>query len=1005
MLGSSETEKSGDGAGGRFVDRICDGPVVAWDDRVRASLAEFTDDGVCEQAPEERSGSDEAGCGIVTRDSLAHLLDVPKVRDLIAGVICGSPYLAGLMRVDHERLRCCLDCVPEEHFAHLNETLAREMDVAGDQPAAMKALRAYKSGVALLTALCDIAGVWPVMTATDVLARSADLALTHAVRFLFRQASAKGQWHAADAACPEVGSGYIVLGLGKHGANELNYSSDIDLIVFYDRARARLKEGLEPQPFFVRLTRDLVRLMQDRTEHGYVFRTDLRLRPDAGATQIALSTDAAIAYYESFGQNWERAAMIKARAVAGDIEAGEALLAELQPFIWRKYLDFAAIADVHAMKRQIHAFRQLGGIGVAGHNIKLGRGGIREIEFFVQTQQLIAGGRQVELRQRQTLVTLDTLAERGWIEGEVRDQLRRAYLFLRRIEHRIQMVADEQTHDLPSDAESLERFAKFAGYENTAAFSAELLPVLETVQSDYAALFEDSPGLSPEGANMVFAGQDDDPGTIAMLSQMGFSQPASVIATVRGWHSGRYAAVRSARSRERLTEVQPLLLEALSQTADPDGALSSFDRFMSDLPTGVQLFSLLRANPNLMRLVADIMGTAPRLAQVLSRRRRLLDAVIDPRTFSALPDSGELEELIASELARGGDLQEVLDRARIVGSEQSFLIGVRVLSGVINASQAGGAYAVLAERLVSLLQEEVERELSRVHGRVAGGAAAVVAMGKLGGREMTATSDLDLIVVYDFDEGTVQSDGARALAPQQYYARMTQRLISALSAPTAEGLLYEVDMRLRPSGQQGPVATRLGSFIRYQAEDAWTWEHLALTRARVISGPPEMRSRIDEAIRAALCRPRDREKIAADVHEMRQRIAEAKGGGGLWDLKTVPGGMVDLEFIAQFLQLVYAEKHPEVLDQNTLSAFRKLRDAGLITQVQAEVLMPATRLVHNVTQILRICVPGRFDPGTTSAGLKQLAARAGEVSSFVELEDKLQANLAGVADLFPELVA
>jgi glutamate-ammonia-ligase adenylyltransferase len=413
---------------------------------------------------------------------------------------------------------------------------------------------------------------------------------------------------------------------------------------------------------------------------------------------------------------------------------------------------------------------------------------------------------------------------------------------------------------------------------------------------------------------------------------------------------------------------------------------------------------LLKANPGLLRLVADIMGTAPRLAHILSRRRRLLDAVIDPRTFSTLPGAAELDKVISTEIGISGDVQEALDRARVVGSEQAFLIGVRVLSGSINAGQAGGAYALLAERLIGALQGFVELELSRNHGAVPGAAAVVLAMGKLGGYEMTAASDLDLIVVYDFDEAAQQSDGARPLAPSQYYARMTQRLVTALSAPTAEGTLYEVDMRLRPSGQSGPLAARLSSFIDYQANEAWTWEHMALTRARVVTGPPLLRAKVEAAIDAALRRPRDRAKVASDVREMRERIAKEKGTTNIWDLKQVRGGLVDLEFIAQFLQLVWADKAPGVLDQNTARALRKLSQHGALSAEHADVLIPATELIHNLTQILRLCLDGPFDPAAAPKGLKELLVRAGDAPTFPALETRLTDTLATVAELYDAIV-
>ncbi len=947
----------------------------------------------------------KAAAAAADLDALVRALDRETVARLLAGIFAGSPYLRGLIGRDVPRLQHILCHPPSVALAELCTGASSEADTAADMTTAMRAVRRFKASAALLVALCDVGGVWSEMTVTAALTQTADSALDASVRFLFRQATTKGDWLSATADQPDKTSGYIVLGMGKYGAHELNYSSDIDLIVFFDGTRAKVRVGLDVHTFFVRLTRDLVRLMDERTADGYVFRTDLRLRPDAGATQIALSTDAAMIYYESVGQNWERAALIKARPVAGDIEAGDSLLDSLAPFIWRKYLDFAAIADVHAMKRQIHAHRGFGAIAVPGHNVKLGPGGIREIEFFAQTQQLIAGGRQSDLRVRDTLSALKALTARGWITDEVRSRLDTAYCYLRKIEHRLQMVADEQTHEIPEQPLDLERFAQFAGYATAATFSQDYTQVLETVQGHYEALFASSPQLTAAGSNMVFAGEVDDPATLQALAQMGFSQPSSVLAAVRGWHHGRYPAVRSPRARERLTEVQPLLIAALGATADPDLAFAGFDRFVASLPEGVQLFSLLRANPKLLSLVADIMGTAPRLARILSRRRRLLDAVLDPRTLGALAEKSDLEAVIVAQTPAGSDLQDVLDRARAVGQEQAFLIGVRVLMGTIHAGQAGNAYALLAQSLIARLQTAVEAEMVRAHGRVPGGQAAVVAMGKLGGCEMTASSDIDLIVVYDFDKDALQSDGPRPLAPSHYYARMTQRLVAALSAPTAEGLLYDVDMRLRPSGQKGPVATQLESFAAYQANEAWTWEHLALTRARVVTGPAALRHAVDRIIQSTLRRPRDRPKTVTDVRDMRRLIEQEKGTQNIWDLKQVRGGLVDLEFIAQYLQLIYAASHPEVLDQNTHAVFQKLGVSGLISTADAETLKAACRLLHNLGQILRLCLEAEFDPASAPLGLKQQLAVAGHMPDFASLERHLRETLTIVHGLFEKLVA
>jgi glutamate-ammonia-ligase adenylyltransferase len=929
---------------------------------------------------------------------LARLLEAPPVRDLLAGTFEASSYLSGLIERNPAALLETLATAPETRFAELCRKVSAAGS-AGSMADAMRALRVFKNDIALLVALCDLGGAWPVMTVTRYLSEAADAAVSAAVRFVFAQARAKGDWLGTDA------EGYIVLGMGKYGAFELNYSSDIDLIVFYDLARIRLRGSVEVQHFFVRLTRDLVRLLHERTGDGYVFRTDLRLRPDPGSTPLAISTEAALNYYESFGQNWERAALIKARAVAGDLAAGADILKGLAPFIWRKYLDFAAIADIHAMKRQIHAVRGFATIGVAGHDIKVGRGGIREIEFFVQTQQLIAGGRQPELRTPETLVALERLQQRGWITAQARDELGEAYRALRSVEHRLQMVADEQTQTLPDDPDKLEQLAHFCAFPDAGAFAAALTRELERVQGHYARLFEDSPELTSGGANMVFAGEADDPGTVAALAAMGYARPSAVIAAVRGWHHGRYPAVRSARARELLTEVQPLLIAALADTADPDLALMGFDRFLSELPSGVQLFSLLKQNPNLLGLIAAIMGTAPRLARILSKRRRILDAVLAPGFFGSLPAQQELERIIAAELAGASSYEDVLDRARLVANEQAFLIGVRVLTGTITAGQAGGAYALLAERMIEAMQGAVEREMEKAHGRVPGGAAVVVAMGKLGGREMTAASDLDLLVIYDFDPRASQSDGARPLAPTQYYARLTQRLISAFTSQTAEGKLYDVDMRLRPSGQKGPVATQLSSFIHYQDREAWTWEHLALTRARVVSGPPALRVTVEEAIRKVLARPRDAWKIAADVRDMRALIEREKGSADIWDLKQVRGGLVDLEFIAQYLQLIHAAERPDVLSQNTVTALANLDRAGVLPAGASEVLVPAARLLNNLTQVLRLCLDGPFEAAKASHGLKHLLAKAGGLPDFARVEADLAAHEAAVAGLFRRLVA
>ena len=948
-----------------------------------------------------RQSAAEAGAG-----ELLPLLDRPAVDQLLRAVLGASPYLTGLCLRDPKGLSGFLAISPEASAAEAAAALNEALSSASSAAESMTALRRYKSRMALLVALADLAGAWSVDRVVAALTEAADRTINGAVRFLLRRATRAGDLIADDPERPDVAGGYIVIGMGKYGAGELNYSSDVDLIVFYDLARVRLREGIEPSAFFVRVTRELVRLMQERTADGYVFRVDLRLRPDPGATQVALSTNSALHYYESFGQNWERAALIKARAVAGDIEAGRELLSELAPYVWRKYLDYAAIADIHAMKRQIHAFKGFGEVGVAGHNIKLGRGGIREIEFFAQTQQLIAGGRQTELRTPRTLEALDRLAERKWINPAAAAELQRAYRFLRSVEHRLQMISDEQTQTLPREEARLRPVACLSGFADVVSFGDRLRSELLAVQRHYAQLFEAMPELTrKDGGNLVFTGDDPDPTTVETLRSMGFKEPQQAWRTVSAWHFGRYPAMRSARARERLTELHPVLLEVLASTSDPDAALVVFDRFLSELPAGVQLFSLLRTNPGLLRMLADIMGSAPRLANILGRRTQVLDAVLDPGFFGSEPTPDDLAQRITSDLAQVHDYPDKLDRARVIGNEQAFLIGVRVLTGTITADRAGGAYATLAECLIAQLQRETETELARVHGRMPGGAASVIAMGKLGGREMAANSDLDLIVVYTFDDGASASDGGKPLPGTQYYSRLTQRLISAIASPTAEGRLYEVDMRLRPSGTSGPVASHLRSFTDYQREAAWTWEHMALTRARVITGPVRLQERLRRIIAEVLRQPRDPVRLTADVREMRERIATEKGAGGAWDLKLARGGLLDIEFIAQHLQLRHAHEHPEILDQSTLGALDKLARAKLLSASDAEVLMPAARLYQSLSQLLRLCLDGPFDPAKAPRELAALLAAAGDAPNLARLEADLGDTQAEVARIFENVIS
>ncbi len=922
---------------------------------------------------------------------------------LLPSIFGNSPFLTGIAVKEWAFLTRLVEQGPDPLFAEVTAGIEETEDLAEDTAAVMRRLRVARRRVALVAALAELAGVWSLEQQTAALSRFAEAALGAALRHLLREAARKGSIALAAADQPEQGSGLIVLGMGKLGGYELNYSSDIDLIVLYDPALARVTARDGVQSFFVRLTRDLVRILESYTGDGYSFRTDLRLRPDPASTPLAMSVPAALAYYESVGQNWERAALIKARPVAGDRAAGRSFLRELQPFIWRKNLDFAAIQDIHSIKRQINAHRGGGRIAVEGHDIKTGRGGIREVEFFAQTQQLIWGGRLKELRVGPTCEALRRLAAAGRIDPGTAAQLIDDYRFLRRLEHRLQMVDDAQTHALPSDRAGIARIAVFLGYSDTEAFVADLCGHLASVERHYAELFEQAPTLAGPG-NLVFTGADNDPETLRTLSQLGFAEPANVSALVRSWHHGRLRATRSQRAREILTELVPELLKIFGATPHPDAALRRFDQFLSHLPAGVQLFSLFYANPGLLALVADIMAGAPRLAAHLAQHPAVLDSVLTQGFFDAAPDHAGLAAELDQVMAGARNFEDTLDRLRRWAGERRFQVGVQLLRRGLDGAQAGAALADIAETALAALLPRVEAEFARRHGRVPGGSFAVIGMGRLGSREMTLASDLDLILIYDAPPGTETSDGPQPLPVTTYFARLSQRLISAIIAPTAEGRLYDVDMRLRPSGEAGPIASHFAGFARYQSESAWTWEHMALTRARPVAGDPDLCQRISETIAAVLRSPRDPEKLVIDIAGMRRRIGEENPRPSHWDLRNRPGGLIDLEFIVQYLLLRHTTKSPQILCRRTAEGIAALGEAGLLPPEAQHDLGEAAALFRNVQSVLTLLGDG--SPSTTvlaEPDAATLAACVGAVD-FARLDADTTAAAARVSSWYDRLI-
>jgi glutamate-ammonia-ligase adenylyltransferase len=730
--------------------------------------------------------------------------------------------------------------------------------------------------------------------------------------------------------------------------------------------------------------------METRDEGGYVFRTDLRLRPDPAATPPVVAVPAAISYYESMGQNWERAAMVKARPVAGDFGVGAAFLSEIRPFIWRRHLDFAAIADIHAMKQRIDAHRRrtLGGgahapLGIGGYNVKLGGGGIREIEFVTQTLQLVWGGRDPAFRCPTTLGALRSLARHGQLPPEAEADLAAAYEFLRSLEHRLQMVDDRQIHVLPERLGELERFASFAGFADAGHLADTLIGHLERVEAHYQGLFTATSRAATAAGPSVTVEAVAERGQAVMewLARLGFTDGAKIATTLAGWRQGRLRALRSERARQLLDHILADAMTALARQPQPDIAFARFDALLSRLPAGVQFLSLFERNPALLERIATILGAAPQLADHLARHPAALDGLLSPqgtREFGALLDARLKDARL---------LEDAIGIVRRTVQEEQFSIAVATMAGRMDADCAGRARAALADAAIGALLPRLLEDFSDRNGSVPGGAMAVVALGKAGGREMMAGSDLDLMLVYDHPDGVSESVGAsggrRAMAASQWFLRACHAFVAALTAPSADGALYAVDMRLRPSGNKGPVAVSLKSFRHYHRENAWTWERMALTRARVVAGPADFQTRVRAAIEEALDARHDATIVRNDAAAMRARLGRELPPDGPWDVKHRSGGQVEVEFIAQALQLVHGRLHPELRATTTSVALRRLGEAGFIPVADAKVLIRADHLWRTIQGMLRItlgrAVPEPLPEASARTLLRAVEADVGRV--------------------------
>ena len=831
-----------------------------------------------------------------------------------------------------------LDRLPELtgllELGRIEEALAFARQTGKDSEDVGIALRRERLALSLALAIGDLAGALPLARVMGELSTFADRALDRAITAATRCRMPDAQ--------PR---GFSGIALGKHGAGELNYSSDIDPILLYDPETLPRRDRDDPADAAQRIARGVVELLGAVTSEGYVFRVDLRLRPAAEVTPLALPFVAAITHYESSALAWERAAFIRARAAAGDIAAGQAFLDAIRPFVWRRSLDFGAIAEIGRLTTRIRDHYAGGQQIGPGYDLKRGRGGIREVEFFAQTHQLIHGGRNPALRQRGTRAALDALAAAGIVAEEDASVLGDSYDRLRTLEHRLQMIADQQTHSLPTDPALLEAVARLDGLPSGQALVSELAAISDTVGRRFDSLITT---YAPTGALPVAARPLE-----LELAALGFTDPAMLAARVDAWTSGQYRALRSAEAREAFARLRTTLLAALATAPDPDRALLRWEGLLAGLPSAINVFRLLEARPGLLAIVMRVLAHAPTLADELARRSDLLDTLIDRTAFELPGSAASLAEDFRCGEA-GDDYQCLLDAVRRKVGEWRFALGVQLIEGQRDPLEVAAALSRVAEAAILTLAHAADAEFSAVHGRVPGSQLVILGLGRLGGAALTHASDLDLVFLFSGDH-TGESDGGRVLGSTLYFNRLTQRVIAALSAPTAAGALYEVDVRLRPSGAQGPIAVSLDSFARYQREDAWTWEHMALCRARPLFGLPEDRAALSAIITGVLRRPRDPAKLREDVLAMRAEVALHKPPSGPLDVKLARGGLVDLEFLVHYLQL----REGTALNPDLGTALDGLGAAGLLPAT----LRAAHDLLARLLVVVRLVAPdGRYPP-------------------------------------------
>ena len=865
-------------------------------------------------------------------------------------------------------LREALEARPElaQCFLESGSRAAIKAALAEHSQSLEAELRRRRLGLALTVALGDLSGELQLEEVTRHLSDFAD------------QAIAKALAAAVAERVPDAqATGLAVIALGKLGSRELNYSSDVDLLLLFDPMTLPRRERDDAGEAAVRIAQRMIEILQKRTAEGYVARVDLRLRPSPEVTPIALPVNAAISHYESSALPWERAAFIRARAAAGDEALGRHFLESIEPFVWRRSLDFGVIDDIRQISARIRDHFAQGGRLGPGFDLKRGRGGIREVEFFTQIQQMIHGGRDPSVRAPATLDALEALADAERLSPADAASLAAAYRLLRTIEHRVQMVEDAQTHKVPPDQGELDQVARLHGLGDGDALLELLRPHVERA----GALFD---GLAPKSEGRL----SNDPDILLdELRMIGFRDPEAAARRIAGLRSGRARSLRSPAAQSAFEAMLPGLLAAIAAGPDPEHALNRLTDIVEKLSSGVNLYRLLEARPKLGELLAKVLAHAPALSDQLARRPELLEGLFDASSFDPPPPPEEFAGRL-SDTMRGKPYDVALDRARRLVNERRFALGVQLIDQRDDPLKIAAGYARVAEGTLLALADAAVSEFESAHGKIPGGELVVLGLGRLGGCSLTHASDLDLIYLYTGEPG-VPSDGAKPLGPADYFNRLASRITAALSVPTAAGPLYDVDTRLRPEGAKGMLTVPLEGFARYQREEAWTWEHMALCRARPVYGSVEARRQTAALVDEILRQPRDAAQVAADAAKMRSEIERHKPPTGPYDVKLGPGGLVDLEFAVHVLQLT---RHAG-LKTRLEDAVQQLADDGLLEANIVE----AHQLLTRMLVMLRLVAPDGNEPITETWEL--VAAACGFIDAK-ELLAEHDAARQGIAKLW-----